>query len=55
MIHGWRRTLLKGASGVFEPSGKKALHIDEEQVRNLHTKIEGWLLPTLFLVRKLKP
>ena len=41
MIHGWKRVLLEGASGVFERGGKKAPEIDEEQVKELHTKIVG--------------
>lgn len=39
MIHGWKRALLEGASGVFERGGKKAPEIDEEQVKELHAKI----------------
>ncbi|MGR3491551.1 MAG: transposase, partial [Shimia sp.] len=39
MIHGWKRALLEGASGVFERGGTKAPEIDEAQVKELHAKI----------------
>ena len=39
MIHQWKRTLLEGASGVFERGGRKAPEVDEEQVKDLHAKI----------------
>jgi transposase len=39
MLHSSKRALLEGASGVFERGGKKALEIDEEQLKELHAKI----------------
>jgi len=55
MIHQWKRTLLEGASGVFERGGRKAPVVDDEQVKDLHAKI-GELAVTndFFLARKLK-
>jgi transposase len=41
MIHQRKRTLLEGASGVFERGGRKAPEIDEDQVKDLHAKIAG--------------
>lgn len=41
MIHGWKKALLDGASGVFERGGKRAPEIDEEQMKELHAKIVG--------------
>ncbi len=41
MIHQWKRALLEGASGVFERGGRKNPEINEEQVKELHTKIVG--------------
>ena len=55
MIHSWKRTLLEGASGVFERGGKKASEIDEEQVKELHAKIGDLAVANDFLSRKLKP
>ena len=39
MIHQWKRALFEGASGVFERGGRKPLEVNEEQVKDLHTKI----------------
>ena len=39
MIHGWKRALLEGASGVFERGVKKSPEINEEQMKELHAKI----------------
>ena len=55
MIHGWKRTLLDGASGVFERGGRKAPEIDEERVKELHAKIGKLAVANDFLSRKLKP
>ncbi|WP_386170021.1 transposase [Sulfitobacter pontiacus] len=55
MIHQWRRALLEGASGVFEPRGCKRPEIDEEQVKELHAKIGELAVANSFLERKLKP
>ncbi|MFV1593443.1 transposase [Phaeobacter sp. JH20_36] len=55
MIHGWKRALLEGASGVFERGSKKAPAINEEQVKELHAKIGKLALANDFLSRKLKP
>ena len=55
MIHGWKRALLEGASGVFERGGKKAPEIDEEQMKELHAKIGELAVANDFLSRKLKP
>jgi len=55
MIHGWKKALLEGASGVFERGGKKAPEIDEEQVKELHAKIGELAVANDFLSRKLKP
>ena len=55
MIHGWKRALLEGASGVFERGGKKAPEIDEEQVKELYAKIGELAVANDFLARKLKP
>ena len=55
MIHGWKKALLEGASGVFERGGKKAPEIDEEQVKELHAKIGELAVANVFLARKLKP
>ena len=55
MIHQWKRTLLEGASGVFERGGRKQPAIDEEQVKELHAKIGELAVANSFLERKLKP
>lgn len=55
MIHGWKRAILEGASGVFERGGRKASEIDEEQVKELHAKIGELAVANDFLSRKLKP
>ncbi len=54
-IHGWKRALLEGASGVFERGGKKAPEVDEEQMKELHAKIGELAVANDFLSRKLKP
>ena len=53
MIHGWKRALLEGASGVFERGGKKAPEIDEEQMKELHAKIGELTMDRDFLSRAL--
>ncbi len=55
MIYQWRRALLEVASGVFERGGRKALEVDEEQVKDLHAKIGELAVANDFLARKLKP
>ena len=55
MIHGWKRSLLEGASGVFERGGRNPTEIDEEQVKDLHAKIGELAAVNDFLSRKLKP
>ncbi len=55
MIHSWKRSLLEGASGVFERGGKKAPEGDEEQLKELHAKIGELAVANDFLSRKLKP
>ena len=55
MIHQWKRALLEGASGVFERGGRKKPEIDEEQVKELQTKIGELAVANSFLERKLKP
>jgi transposase len=40
MIHQWKKSLLEGAAGIFERSGRSApAEIDEDTVRDLHAKI----------------
>jgi hypothetical protein len=41
MIHQWKKSLLEGAAGIFEPGGKAAAsaEIAEDTVRDLHAKI----------------
>jgi len=41
MIHNWKRSLLEGASGVFERGGKKSPEVDEEQRKDLHIPLPG--------------
>ena len=55
MIHQWKRSLLDGASGVFERGGKRTPEIDAEQVKDLHAKIGELAVANDFLSRKLKP
>ena len=55
MIHQWKRALLEGASGVFERGGRRKPEINEDQVRELHTKIGELTVANDFLSRKLKP
>jgi len=55
LIHQWKKALLEGASGVFERGSKKKAEIDEEQVKELHTKIGELAVANDFLARKLKP
>jgi transposase len=55
MIHGWKKALLHGASGVFERGGKRAPEIDEEQVKELRAKLGELAVANDFLSRKLKP
>jgi|TARA_B110000438_G_scaffold295606_1_gene338865 transposase len=55
MIHQWKRSLLDGASGVFERGGKRTPEIDAEQIKDLHAKIGELAVANDFLSRKLKP
>ena len=56
MIHGWKRALLEGASGVFERGGgRRAAEVSEEQMKELHAKIGELAVANDFLSRKLKP
>ena len=55
MIHQWKKSLLKGASDIFERGGKKKAEVDEETVRSLHAKIGELAAANDFLSRKLKP
>jgi transposase-like protein len=41
MIHGWKKALLEGASGVFERGGAKTPEIDEERLKELPARIRG--------------
>ncbi|WP_371257382.1 IS3 family transposase [Phaeobacter sp. 11ANDIMAR09] len=52
MIHGWKRALLEGASGVFERGSRNKPEIDEEQVKELHAKIGELAVANDFLSRK---
>jgi len=55
MIHQWKRSLLDGASGVFERGGKRTPEIDAEQIKELHAKIGELAVANDFWSRKLKP
>nr|WP_240664807.1 IS3 family transposase [Sinirhodobacter ferrireducens] len=55
MIHQWKRSLLEGASDIFERGGKRKAEVDEETVRDLHAKIGELAVANDFLSRKLKP
>jgi transposase-like protein len=55
MIHQWKRSLLDGASGVFERGGKRTPEIDAEEIKELHAKIGELAVANDFLSRKLKP
>ncbi len=55
MFHQWKRALLEGASSVFKREGRKNLEINEEQVKEFHTKIGELAVANSFLERKLKP
>jgi transposase len=56
MIHRWKKTLLEGASDIFERGGRpQAADVDEETVRSLHAKIGELAVANDFLSRKLKP
>ena len=54
MIHQWKRSLLEGASGIFERGGKAAVaaEVAEETVRDLHTKIGERAVANNFFVTK---
>jgi transposase len=47
--------LPEGASGVFERGRRKVAEVDEEQVKDLHAKIEELAVANSFLARKFKP
>ena len=53
MIHQWKRSLLDGASGVFERGGKRTPEIDAEQIKDLHAKIGELAVANGFLSRNL--
>jgi transposase len=53
MIHQWKRSLLEGASRVFERGGRSKLEINEEQVKELHAKIGELAVANSFLEGKL--
>jgi transposase len=55
MIHQWKKTLLDGATDLFERGSRKPTEVDEETVRSLHAKIEELDVGNDFLSRKLKP
>ena len=55
MIHQWKRSLLDGASGVFERGCKRTPKIDKEQIKDRHAKIVALAVANDFLSRKLKP
>ena len=55
MIHQSKPALLEAASGVFERGGRKTPEIDEEEVKELHAKIEELAVANSFFERKLKP
>ena len=44
-----------GAGDVFERGGRRVPVIDEDQIRDLHTKIGELAVVTSFLERKLMP
>ena len=48
MIHQWKRSLLDGASGVFERGGKRTPEIDAEQIKDLHAKIGELAVAMIF-------
>lgn len=51
----WKRALPEGASGMLERGSRKASQTDEEQIKDLHTKIGQLAVADDFLARKLKP
>ena len=54
-IHQWKKALLDGAAGIFERGGKAtSVEIDEDTVRDLHSKIGELAVANDFLSRKLK-
>jgi transposase len=55
LIHQWKKVLLEGASGVFEPGAAKAPEVDPDTVKELHAKIGELAVANDFLSRKLKP
>lgn len=55
LIPQWKKALLEGASGVFERGVRKSSDVDEEQVKELHTKIGELAVAKDFVARKLKP
>ena len=56
MIHQWKKSLLEGAAGIFERGDRSAVaEVDEDTVRDLHTKIGELAVANDFLTRKLKP
>ena len=54
MIHQWKRSLLDGASGVFERGGKRTPEIDAEQIKDLHAKIGELTVERDFLEQGLR-
>lgn len=57
MVYHWKRSLLDGASGIFERGGKAAVaaEVAEETVRDLQAMIGELAVANDFLSRKLKP
>ena len=55
IIHQWKRALLDGASGVFDPGGTCTPEVDAEQIKDLHTKIGELAIANALLSRKLMP
>ena len=57
MFHPGKRSLLKGAAGIFERGDKAAVAAQgaEETVRDLHAKIGERAVANDFSSRKLKP
>lgn len=57
LIHQLKRSLLEGATGIFDCGGKAAAtaEIAENAVLNLHTKIGERAVANDFLARKLNP
>ncbi len=55
MINQWKKTLVEGASDIFERGCRKEPAVDEAMVKELHAKIGELAVANDFLSRKLKP